>query len=96
LCFWVFVIPSEERNLSGFSAARTPERFLASLGMTKIWGIFSKIKYGQRAGFVFEAADPDDPARTSSRIFLIHPERHARLCPSGGTGRNGRDAPEEP
>jgi hypothetical protein len=30
-----FVIPSEARNLSFFSAGQTQERFLASLGMTK-------------------------------------------------------------
>ena len=31
-----FVIPSEARNLSYFAGAHTEERFLASLGMTKI------------------------------------------------------------
>jgi hypothetical protein len=31
----LFVIPSEARNLSFFSAGQIEERFLASLGMTK-------------------------------------------------------------
>jgi hypothetical protein len=36
-----FVIPSKARNLSFFSWAKTEERFLAPLGMTKWWGSFS-------------------------------------------------------
>jgi hypothetical protein len=36
-----FVIPSEARNLSFFSWACIEERFLASLGMTKMVGTFS-------------------------------------------------------
>jgi hypothetical protein len=35
-----FVIPSEARNLSGVQLEEKKERFLASLGMTKIVGVF--------------------------------------------------------
>jgi hypothetical protein len=40
-----FVIPSEARNLSFFSWAQTRERFLASLGMTKLstFSVASKV-----------------------------------------------------
>ena len=36
-----FVIPSEARNLSLVQAQQKKERFLASLGMTKVWSNFS-------------------------------------------------------
>src|SRR5271165_3065027 len=39
----IFVIPRGARNLSWFSAHEKKERFLAPLGMTKIWNLFHSL-----------------------------------------------------